>query len=180
VIGVVAIAAKERVAARGAVRSVVAGRRGTRSYLSHNLNGGDGNDTLNPGATAGDSSFGGPGNDTIVANDGATEKIVDCGDGDDTVILDPKDVSQHSPVVNCEHRIVREPEKGPERGHPLPGDRPTRTALSATTCCSAPTAETASSARAATTCSGATAARATEATTSSTVGRATTRCTAAR
>jgi Ca2+-binding RTX toxin-like protein len=65
-----------------------------------------------------DTLHGGPGNDTFHTRDGEADKI-DCGDGNDTAILDTKDVivdaTAQNPNGSCETVIRREPRSREDR-----------------------------------------------------------------
>ncbi len=56
-----------------------------------------------------DTVYGGPGNDTIFANDGDTRDYIDCGNGTDTVYIDvfrdKNSVVSRDTTVNCENVI---------------------------------------------------------------------------
>jgi Ca2+-binding RTX toxin-like protein len=67
-------------------------------------NGGAGDDTVN-GGPGHDTIAGGAGNDTVRARDGQADRV-DCGTGDDTAVLDPKDTisdaTPQDPNGSCE------------------------------------------------------------------------------
>lgn len=116
------------------------------------IDGGSGNDTLHGGSGGdlvrggsgddwvfGDSGpdrlYGGPGNDTVFANDGGRDLLIDCGPGEDTVVMDPvssrggisdRQLRRAGLVRGCEHvtfapAAARDPAKGITWIGPLTG-----------------------------------------------------------
>ena len=87
------------------------------------IDGDDGNDILF-GEQGKDSISGGAGNDTVYANDGTWDREIDCGDGDDTLFIDPAgtDAGDHDAkyvgdrYVNCEFVVEREAFVDPTAG----------------------------------------------------------------